>query len=695
MPNENNEARTVVFGQLTEESNIEDPKVKVTFNDPNKGTVERFILQEMIEHTEELSDGNIAFLLKSVQMKGANINVADVYQCAIEGSVQQDISDAWIEGQAVADIFPPVIESDDDVDDFDFDEVESDDDIDDFDDFDDSVPVTENAIELSTTSAVTTLPNDGDDSDDDNKKKLSAQEKAAKDAAKLREKLYAQVEDKSKELGLKTDIAASMLRGKRDKDFGPWNYRALRLPVDVRYPNPEAQQQLENEVAQICAEYVSEGKVDALVAELNAILPQVNTHIPMRDAQGNERVSILTNPTLAGKPMTQAPNSPKHPAYGAVLNRAMGPNFQHLDHPDLIIPIVEAVDDIEGVVWDAVSYDRGAKASLTIDISDMATKYRKDAAESLTGYLNLNANTRDAFLAEENGGHRCGVTIVNQNDGKGALAGYLTVMRTYCKNLAMRGSNELMFKVRHMSGSMAAFDVGDVAQKLRAAFLEAQQHLLCMGVLRNLPIEMQTFDRLLTAFDRQGLVTQPSVKVDMANYDKVFDKEGNPLPNVSVKALENISKVTHGHAWKAMNKGWIDPDLDFVKVEGDAVGTLSHAYNVVSGYLTHKPIFVDGNTNKPMTGTGEKMDNFMRKSGKATNFFEDIAHSAVATYCAHFDVDEIEDMQHFRQFFEENPSALKVPMKATKSAKKSELTSIEDIPLYQDTWKKTLIVENK
>ena len=125
-----------------------------------------------------------------------------------------------------------------------------------------------------------------------------------------------------------------------------------------------------------------------------------------------------------------------------------------------------------------------------------------------------------------------------------------------------------------------------------------------------------------------------------------------------------------------MNNGWIDPDLDFVKVEGDAVGTLSHAYNVVSGYLTHKPIFVDGNTNKPMTGTGEKMDNFMRKSGKATNFFEDIAHSAVAS------------------FFEENPSALKVPMKATKNAKKSELTSIEDIPLYQDTWKKTLIVQN-
>ena len=692
MPNENNEARTVIFGDVVE-GNLEDKtKVKIAYQDPSNGLVERFVLPDMVAHAEQLESGTTAFLLQSVETHGTTINVAQVYHCAINGSVQQDITDAWTEGQSVEDIFPS--NDEDEVVEFVADDGAEEvlefvaDDA----DFDDSVPLTgTHDIELSTTSAV--IPNDGDD---DNSTSAKSKETAAQKAAKLREALYAQADKTASELGLKTEIATSMLAGKRDRDFGPWNFKALALPVDVRYPNEAGQEELENNVASICAEFVEEGKLDALVAELNAILPPVSTHIPMRDAQGNDRVRILTNPTLAGKPMTQAPNSPVHPEYGAVLNRAMGPNFQHLDHPDLIIPIVEAVEDIDGVVWDAVSYDKGAKSSLTIDISDMASQYRSEAAGQLTGYLNLNANTREAFLAEENGGHRCGVTIINQHDGKGALAGYLTVMRTYCKNLAMRGSNELMFKVRHMSGSMASFDVEDIAGKLRAAFLEAQQHLLCMAVLRHLPIEINTFDKLLTAFDRQGLVAQPSVKVDMANYEKVFDKDtGERLPNFCPIAMKNISKITHGHAWKAMNKGWIDPDLDFVKCEEDSTHTLFHAAQVASGYLTHKPVYADDK--KVMSGTSEKMDNFMKKSGKATKFFEDIAHSAVETYCNSTGLDEISDMTHFEQFFADNPDALMVPMKTSKSAKNTTMTSLNEIPDYQDTWKVQVIttVENK
>ena len=687
-PNEK-QARTVIFGQLVE-GNLEDEKPRVGYVDRTTGkTVQRVLLKDMIAHHEELEDGNSVFLLKSVSVKGTHIDVSSVYDCAIGNATQQAIADLWNEGNDVADVYalPSNDNADDDIAlDFD-DEVAVDDDEDialDFDDdFDDSVPIASSTdIELSTTSAVSSVvPNDGDETAG-----MDKYQKAAKKAADLRQQLYQQAEAKAKELGLKTDLARGMLAGKREHDFGPWNFHALALPVDVRYPDEKGQEMLEMQLAQTVAEYVDEGQVEELVAELTAIMPECSTHIPMKDNQGNDRVRVLTNPTLAGKPVNKSPNSPLHPEYGAVLNRAMGPNFTHIDHADLFPPIIDAVADIDGITWDAVSYDKGAKASLTIDLTDMATQYRKEAASELTGYLNLAANVRESFLAEENGGHRCGVTILNQNDGKGALAGYLSVMRTYCKNLAMRGSNELMFKVRHVNGSVAAFDVNEIASKLRAAFLESQKHLLKMSILRHLPVEINTFDKILTAFNKQGLVAQPTATLDVANYDKVYDKEGNKLKDFDPIAAKNIMKLTHGHAWQAMNKGWIDPDLHFVKCEEDSVNTLFHSAQVGSGYFTHKPIFVDDKL-QTKSGTTEKMDNFMNKSGAMTEFWETVAETAVDTYLNETGATEITDMVDFKQFFADNPSLVKLPMQSGKGKSATiSMVSVDEIPAFQDTW---------
>jgi len=324
----------------------------------------------------------------------------------------------------------------------------------------------------------------------------------------------------------------------------------------------------------------------------------------------------------------------------------------------------------------------------------MATTARKEAAEGLTGYLNLDANAQRSFLAEENGGHRCGVTIINSHDGKSALSGYLTVMRTYCKNLAMRGANQQMFKVRHMAGSIAGFDVEQLASGMRKAFLESQQHLLSMAILRHLPVEMNTFDKLLTAFDRQGLITQPTVTTDISNVDKFKDKDGNDV-KLTKAQIESISKITRGHAFRAVSNGWMNPDLDYVKVEQDSVGTMFHAAQCVTGYLTHKPIFA--NDKKVLTGNAEGIETFMKKSAKATNFFENIAESAVKTYLNHTGQDAlgVEDMADFAQYFADNPSALKVGFKNSRNAKNSSMTSIEEIPEYHTTWKHKVIVQNQ
>lgn len=630
-----NEDRNTIFGTVVEQM---ENKVKVAYTSAKTGeTVEHIIRTDMIVETNELSDGTTAWLLQDVEVSGTTLNVRSIYHCAIDGAEQQDVNDEWLERDLNATVEEPTESSfggeiDDPTESVFGGEI---------DDFDDSVPVVQDTdIDLGNMVA-DALEDEGANTSGKSKKQTAAQK-----AAHAREQLYAAAEKVQQSMN--TDIAKALVQGKRQKDFGAWNFKAGVLSVDVR---------IQDENGNI-------------------------THQPMHDSEGNDRVRILVNPTLAGVD--------GHPSYGAVLNRAIGPNFQHIDHPDVFVPCIEAVDDIEGVEWDAYSFNNGARAGLTIDLSAMATTARKEAAEGLGGYLNLDANAQTAFLAEENGGHRCGVTIINSHDGKSALSGFLTVMRTYCKNLAMRGANQQMFKVRHMAGSIAGFDVEELANGLRNAFLESQQHLLSMSILRHLPIEMNSFDKLLTAFDRQGLITQPTSTIDISNVDKLKDKDGNDV-QLSKEQMAKISKITRGHAFNAVSKGWMNPDLDYVKCEEDSVGTMFHAAQCVTGYLTHKPIFADDK--RVLTGNSEGVETFMKKSAKATSFFENIAESAVNTYLNHTGQDTlgVNDMADFAQYFADNPSALKVGFKNSKRAKNTVMTSMDDIPEYHTTWKHKVI----
>lgn len=633
--NKTNE-RTTIFGTVVEDM---DNKVKVAYTSAKTGeTVEHVVRTDMIVETNELSDGTTAWLLQDIVVSGTKLQVRQIYDCAIDGAEQQDMADEWRErtdeptqafgqGEVTTEATEPTQA-------FGQGSVSAD-------DFDDSVPVVQDTdIDLGNLVA-DALEDEGANTSGKSKKQTAAQK-----AAHAREQLYAAAEKVQQSMN--TDIAKALVQGKRQKDFGAWNFKAGVLSVDVRIQD-------------------ADGNI---------------THQPMHDSEGNDRVRILVNPTLAGKD--------GHPSYGAVLNRAIGPNFQHIDHPDVFIPCIDAVDDIEGVQWDAYSFNNGARAGLTIDLSAMATTARKEAAENLGGYLNLDANAQSAFLLEENGGHRCGVTIINSHDGKSALSGYLTVMRTYCKNLAMRGANQQMFKVRHMAGSIASFDVEELAFGLRNAFIESQQHLLSMAVLRHLPIEMNSFDKLLTAFDRQGLITQPTSTIDISHVNKLKDEEGNDV-QLSKEEMAKISKITRGHAFNAVSKGWMNPDLDYVKCEEDSVGTMFHAAQCVTGYLTHKPIFADNK--RVLTGNSEGVETFMKKSAKATSFFENIAESAVSTYLNHTGQDTlgVDDMADFAQYFADNPSALKVGFKNSKRAKNTVMTSMDEIPEYHTTWKHKVI----
>ena len=692
-----NENRTTLFGAVVEEMN--NGRTKVSYTDAATGDmIERVLLNDMIDATMTLDDGTTAWLLKNVTVGGVEIDVRATYKCAIDGAEQQDLSDNWAESRQLYDNIavladedePPMDDNADSHDEpaMDDDEPAMDDDEPAMDAFDDSVPVvTDTNIELSglLVDALT------DDEGKAGKQKQSASAKAAK----AREALYASAVKVQENMSMKTDMAKALVSGKRWKDFSAWNFKVKAYSVDARMDDSEAINEavasFSNDIEGIIDKYdLDEVESKTLLSDLLGEMKSngVNLgvkHIPIQDGEGNDRVRVLYNPTLA--------NKGGHGPLGAVLNRAAGPNFEWADHGDIFIPCIEAVDDLDGVSWDAYAFNQGARAGLTIDLSAMATTARKEAADGLEGYLNLDANLQTAFLEEENGGHRCGVTIINSHDGKAALSGYLTVMRTYCKNLAMRGANQQMFKVRHMAGALAAFDISEVASGLRAAFIEGQQHLLSMAVLRYLPIEMNTFDKLLTAFDRQGLITPPRVTVDINDLDKMVDKvTGEDISHTLTPAQkDSIRKLGGGHSWNAVTKGWMNPDLDYVKCEDDSIGTIFHAAQCVTGHLTHKPIYADGK--RVLHGNTEGVETFMKKSVKATNFFENIAEESVKTYLQHTGKETLgaEDMADFKQYFADNPSAIKVGFKSSKGAKNSKMTSVDEIPNYESTWKVNLI----
>ena len=630
--------RTTLFGEVVEEMN--GGRIRVAYTDAATGdTIERVLMNDMIANEIELSDGTTAWMLNDVTIKGTTISVRDTYKCAIDGNEQQDTYDLWAEGFVIGhNHLGGEDESYEDEVGIDEDEVGIDEDEVGIDDYDDSVPVAQvTDIDVSDLIVDELVGLTG----------KTAKQTAGQKAAKAREALYAAA-SKVQE-GMKTDMAKAMVQGKRHKDFGAWNFKAQALSVDVRVTD-------------------GDGNI---------------THEPMLDSEGNDRVRVIVNPTLAGKD--------GHPSYGAVMNRAAGPNYQHIDHPDIFIPCIEAVEDIDGVQWDAYSFNNGARAGLTIDISAMATTARKEAGDQLEGFLNLDANAQSSFLEEENGGHRCGVTIVNSHDGKQALSAFVTVMRAYCQNLAVRGANQTLVRVQHSSGSIAAFDVDVLAAGMRTSFLEAQQHLLAMAVLRNIPVEMNGFDKMLTAFDRLGLISPPSVTVDVDDLNKLKGADGKVVINKN--DMKTLLKVSRGHAYNAVNKGWMNPDLDYVKCEEESVGTMFHVAQCVSGYLTHKPIFSDGK--RVLTGHSEGLELFMKKSSKATAALEEVAHSAVATYLEHTGQESlgVGDMADFKQFFADNPNAIKIAFKPKGSRKKAAMTSLEEIPLYHETWQPKVITK--
>lgn len=613
----------------------------------------KWVPKTCIAAQHEVGEGDL-FFLQDAKMGEATVDVSVYGELTTDDAEVRDLADAWVEfgdlpgaEAETEDVQLKTLAFDDDDDDEDEAEAPAamktlafDED----DDFDDSVPqFSGQSVDLADIEA-------------DEDKVAKAKKSAAQKMAALKDSRYADAKEVTKDMN--SDISKAMASGKRHADLGPWDFRTNTVELVARVVDPTTGEVL---------------------------------HYPVTDGKGDARIRIITNPTLA------TPNNP----LGPLLNRSIGPNYATMEHPDLFLPVINAVEQLDGVTWDAFSFNDGARALLNVDMTGYATKSRRESKQGLPNYINLGANALNHALTEEFGGHRMGISLMNSHDGKSAVQGFASVMRVYCQNLAMRGGVEALMmtsdrtKVRHMQGAMADFDPELLAQRIAASMMDVQKHLALMHVLRHVPIEAGLFDKVMTVFGSHGLVAQPTVKVKAGDLNSLQqDKQGNLILQAGDLHKEAV-KIGGGHAYNAVMSGWMDSQVDYVALKGkdkEAEGTLFHAAQCVTGTITHNPIWSDGK--RILHGKSQGVDTLIKRSSKATDMLESIAINAINAFSEYNDNQPVDDLSSMVSFFAEKPEALIVPYSKKANGKKHGV-SLTNLPDYQETWDVTVVAEAK
>lgn len=703
--NETKPERTAVVGTTVADK---DTMLKV---ESTAWDAPKFIPKVCVSSTVEHGTQTV-FLLENAEVKGVSIHVAQVYGLAnAEGdSALQDTIDMWVEfGEVHADNTntnePPqealsfgdasvetTDESPQEALSFDSEPTVQQEALSFSNDVDDSTPDFSNTVGIDIGELTTTNESTETAEAKKTKQKMSAREKAKK-AYQLR---YA--ESEKVKASMKSAISKAMADGKRHEDFGSWNFRTQVYETEMKH-------------------------VDPITGEV--------TYHPILTENGEVRTRVVVNPTLADE------DNP----LGHVMNPRIGKNFVPIEHPDVFIPIIQTVRAInetngcvyqmnkgdkqatlvsgeELITWDAFSFNKGARAMINLDLTGFSNKTRQESAKSLSnfGFVNLSANRISDALVEEEGGHRIGVSILNSHDGKSALQAFMTVLRTYCGNLAARGGVQALLmsgnrtKIRHMEGVVSEFDPEQFATNIGLALVESRRNLIAMNVLRAIPASMGMFDKMLTVFAKHGLVSQPSMTVEAGDIDRIpRDENGNLIVTTAMMSSDAV-KVGHGHAYRAIVEGWVNPHQDYVAMgkhpetgeqlgsdlDNESIGSMNHMAQSLTGTLTKNPIVTPKGNREPLTGQKHGIEQLMNKCDTATVMLEDIAMAAVDAYANHTGA-PVDDLDAMGQWLADNPDKFLVPYSSTVKGKKT-LTPLSEIPEFHETWTykiKTVTVNNK
>jgi hypothetical protein len=247
---------------------------------------------------------------------------------------------------------------------------------------------------------------------------------------------------------------------------------------------------------------------------------------------GTPNLFVVSNPDV------RTTNQPAGVFLSAVSSR-----YAAASYPQVFGPLAQACAE-NGWTFRVTAFDHGKKARMDIDITTAS-----GAVENLS----------------EN--YRYGITVHNSLDGSGSLRVSGVAMRLVCANGMVATQRRNLLSVRHTKSGVGSIDFDAFANSIAGVIEQVESELTEIEAMRGISIDDITFERLLSAAQARGILTMPrATLMDNGDY--------------------NLSR---GHLFRAAMQGWATPAAPWVMVEGDSIGTLFHAYQVLTGALTHKP----------------------------------------------------------------------------------------------------------
>jgi hypothetical protein len=145
-----------------------------------------------------------------------------------------------------------------------------------------------------------------------------------------------------------------------------------------------------------------------------------------------------------------------------------------------------------------------------------------------------------------------------------------------------------------------------MASKVMEVIEAAAQEIIVAETMRDVKVDRNTFEKLMTICERKGLITKPVIKRDDTG---------------------NVSAITRGHMWRLLGQGWTNHQEPWVAVDKEDTGSLYHVYNILTGAITHKPTWTDGETT--LKGSTLNFSTLTERLGKVHTVLGDITKKAV------------------------------------------------------------------
>jgi len=250
-------------------------------------------------------------------------------------------------------------------------------------------------------------------------------------------------------------------------------------------------------------------------------------------------------------------------------NRPMGAHLNTVTDRFYAKPYREGFEQIMELAtengWNArpIAFNEGGRATLYCDVTDSI-----NWDEALTSSVGQRWQELGLFKP---GDYRVGFSVNDSLDGSSAFKVQAVAMRLQCTNGMVLGNKSTLISMKH-TDKLKTYDFSALADKINKVILAAQEELMLVESMKGIEVERDSFEKLMTLCEKNGLITKPKVTRDDAG---------------------QVTALGGAHMWRLMGQGWTNPSEPWVAVSNEDRGSLYHVYNILTGAVTHKPEYQD------------------------------------------------------------------------------------------------------